>query len=146
MSGRQFPVSLPRIKKLGVFLLLCVATGGCNRSGLNLAPVEGVVKLNGAPVEGAGVLFMPSSGPFATGTTDAEGKFTLTTANEPGAIIGDHRVIITKTQTTATQIAGERLPRYNTKHLIPTKYGDLSASGLAKTVVDDDNKFEFNLN
>jgi hypothetical protein len=124
---------------------LCMAMSGCNRSGLNLAPVEGIVKMKGAPLEGAGVLFMPATGPFAMGTTDARGKFTLTTANHSGALIGEHRVIITKTQTLTTQIPGERLPRYETKYLIPAKYGDPSTSGLSKTVVDDDNQFEFNL-
>jgi hypothetical protein len=118
---------------------------GCNRSGLNLAPVEGVVMHNGAPLEGAGVLFLPASGPFAMGTTDAEGKFTLTTANHPGALIGEHRVTISKTLTTAKQIPGERLPRYDTKYLIAPKYADASTSGLAATVVDDDNEFKFSV-
>jgi hypothetical protein len=108
--------------------------------------VEGVVTFNGAPLEGAGVLFLPPTGPFAMGTTDAEGHFTLTTANHDGALIGEHRVTITKAQTTAKQLAGERLPRYNTKYIIPIKYSDPSTSGLAATVVDDDNEFEFNVN
>jgi hypothetical protein len=119
---------------------------GCNRSGLNLAHVEGIVMHNGAPLEGAGVLFLPSSGPFAMGTTDASGRFTLTTANHPGAIIGEHRVTISKTQTTSKQLPGERLPRYDTKYLISPKYADASTSGLAATVVDDDNEFEFTVN
>ena len=80
------------------------------------------------------------------GTTDASGKFTLMTANYPGALIGEHRVAITKTHTTARQVPGERLPRYDTKYLIPPKYGDASTSGLAATVVDDDNEFEFTVN
>ena len=124
-------------------LLLCVLAGGCDRSGLDLAPVEGVVKQNGTPLEGAGVLFLPTAGPFAMGTTDADGRFTLKTANRRGALVGEHRVTISKTQTTARQIPGERLPRYDTKYLVPQKYGDPSTSGLAATVVDDDNEFEF---
>jgi hypothetical protein len=124
---------------------LFMATAGCDRSGLNLAPVEGVVKYKGAPLQGAAVLFRPESGPFATGTTDVNGHFVLKTANHEGALVGDHRVIITKTETIIKQIPGERLPRYDTKYLIPSKYSDVSNSGLAKTVADDDNEFEFNL-
>src|SRR5262245_33000369 len=101
---------------IGTSLVLCVFTAGCNRSGLNLAYVDGVVTYNGQPVEHAGVLFKPESGPFAMGTTDAEGKFTLVTANYPGALIGEHKVGISKTHTTATEVAGERLPRYQTQY------------------------------
>jgi hypothetical protein len=118
---------------------------GCDRSGLNLAPVSGVVTVNGAPVEKAGVLFMPQSGPFASGTTDAEGKFTLATANRPGALVGEHRVAISKTQTTSWQVPGERLPRYETKHFLPQKYASPSTSELTAAVIDDDNHFSFDL-
>jgi hypothetical protein len=83
---------------------------------------------------------------MAMGTTDANGHFTLMTANRPGALVGEHRVAISKTQTMATQIAGERLPRYDTKYLIPQKYAAASTSGLVATVADDDNEFEFSLN
>jgi hypothetical protein len=128
---------------LGVALWMVVA--GCDRSGLNLAPVEGVVTYKGSPLQGAAILFRPESGPFATGTTDANGRFILKTANHEGALVGDHKVIITKTETIVKQIPGERLPRYDTKYLIPPKYSDVANSGLGKTVVDDDNVFEFNL-
>jgi hypothetical protein len=119
---------------------------GCNRSGLNLAPVEGVVTQNGAPVEGAGVLFLPEKGPMAMGTTDTSGKFTLMTANYPGALVGKHRVTISKTKTTSTPIAGQLFPRYDTKYMIPQKYADPSTSGLVADVIDDDNAFEFSVN
>jgi hypothetical protein len=145
MNKRSFAVGR-RFSKLSCWLIVCLVAGGCNRSGLNLAPVEGVVKHKGTPLEGAGVLFLPASGPFAMGTTDANGKFTLMTANEDGALVGEHRVIISKTQTTARQIPGERLPRYDTKYLIPQKYADPSTSGLTAKVVDDDNEFEFEVN
>jgi hypothetical protein len=119
---------------------------GCNRSGLNLAPVEGVVTFKGAPVEKAGVLFKPSSGPIAIGTTDSEGRFTLTTANKDGALIGDHRVSISKTEQLAPQFPGERFPRYETKYLIPQKYASPETSGLTATVKSGKNPVEFKLN
>ena len=118
---------------------------GCGGSGLNLAPVEGVVTLNGAPVADAGVLFKPAQGPFAMGVTDAEGRFTLTTANEEGALIGDHKVAISKVETLTKYRPGNPMPIYETKALIPQKYFNAATSTLTASVVDDDNEFEFKL-
>ncbi|HJQ80796.1 MAG TPA: hypothetical protein VJ828_12610 [Lacipirellulaceae bacterium] len=110
-----------------------------------MAPVEGVVTLNGAPVADAGVLFKPAQGPFAMGVTDAEGRFTLTTANEEGALIGDHQVAISKVETLTKYRPGNPMPIYETKALIPQKYFNAATSTLTASVVDDDNEFEFKL-
>jgi hypothetical protein len=126
-------------------LFFVVSLSGCDRSGLNLASVEGVVTFNGAPVEKAGVLFKPEIGPFAIGTTDAEGRFTLMTANHEGALVGNHKVAISKTQTTTTQVAGDVLPRYGTKYFLPEKYASPETSELTATVSDGDNELPFNL-
>ena len=135
-------------RAIGILLLLpgLVVMAGCNRGGLNLAPVQGVVTYKGAPVEKAGVLFKPTSGPIAIGTTDSEGHFTLMTANKDGALIGDHRVSISKTQQLAPQVPGEHFPRYETKYLIPQKYGSPETSELTATVKSGRNQVEFNLN
>jgi hypothetical protein len=121
------------------------ALAGCNRSGLDLAPVEGVVMYQGTPLSDAGVMFKPSQGPYATGVTDAEGKFTLTTANHEGALIGDHQVSISKFETKTRYAPGNPNPIYSTKPLIPKRYFDVSTSKLIATVADDDNNLEFNL-
>jgi hypothetical protein len=112
-----------------------------------LAYVEGVVTYNGQPVEHAGVIFKPDSGPFAMGTTDAEGKFTLVTANHPGALIGEHKVGISKTKTTAIQMAGESLPRYKVEYFVPQKYASPVTSELTATVSkkNSENHFTFDL-
>jgi hypothetical protein len=132
--------------KLVWFAVAMVLLAGCNRSGLDLAPVEGVVTFKGAPVDNAGVLFKPATGPIAFGTTDSQGHFRLTTANQDGALVGEHRVGISKTQQLAPQVAGEHFPRYETKYLIPQKYGSPETSGLKATVTSDDNQVEFKLN
>jgi hypothetical protein len=125
--------------------LLSFLTTGCNRGGLELAPVEGVVTYNGSPVADAGVMFAPQQGPSAMATTDADGRFSLTTANQPGAVIGDHRVSISKVETISIpQPRG--FPLYQHKSHIPAKYGDVTTSQLTASVVDDDNHFEFKLN
>jgi hypothetical protein len=125
-------------------LALLVLVAGCNRSGLELAPVVGVVTYNGSPVADAGVMFAPDQGPSAMATTDAEGRFTLSTANQPGALVGDHRVSISKVETiTIPQRQG--FPLYQHKSHIPEKYADVSTSELTANVADDDNYIEFNL-
>src|SRR6476620_1822250 len=127
--------------------LLFSSVAGCNRSGLNLAYVEGVVTYNGQPVEHAGVLFKPETGPFAMGTTDAEGKFTLTTANFSGALVGVHHVGISKSKTTAIQMSGEPLPRYKVEYFVPQKYASPATSELSATVSTkkSENHFTFEL-
>jgi hypothetical protein len=126
---------------LAAVLVLAV---GCNRSGLDLAPVEGVVTYKGSPVAEAGVMFAPQQGPSAMATTDTEGKFALTTANHEGALIGQHRVSISKVDTIAIpQPRG--FPLYQHKSHIPEKYADVSTSELTADVIDDDNHFEFKL-
>jgi hypothetical protein len=133
--------------RLAFPLAVAGAVTGCNDKGLNLASVEGVVTLDGTPVSDAGLVFMPadpSRGPPASGATDAEGKFTLMTANQAGAIIGEHRVAISKTE--ATAIPQQRgLPLYRIKDFVPAKYGNVDTSGLTATVKDDDNSLRFEL-
>jgi len=80
---------------LGVFLfptLLCIA--GCGNA--NLSKVEGVVTLDGAPLPGAMVSFMPvGGGRAASGLTGGDGYFQLTTfRTDDGALAGDYRVIV----------------------------------------------------
>jgi hypothetical protein len=73
---------------------------GC--SGANSpVPVKGVVKLDGNPLAGATVTFMPAgdSGRPATGETDQEGVFRLTSLKkDDGAFPGEYRVVVTKIQ------------------------------------------------
>jgi hypothetical protein len=131
---------------IAILPLVCVIVG-CNRSGLNLAYVDGVVTYNGQPVEHAGVTFKPDSGPIAMGTTDAEGKFTLITANRSGALVGEHKVGISKSKTTAIQMPNESLPRYKVEYFVPQKYGSPATSELTATVSTKsrDNHFIFDL-
>jgi hypothetical protein len=147
MSNAKIGDSRVQVKGAGYWLAACVLAVGCNRSGLDLAEVDGVVKYNGAPVANASVLFKPTTGPFAMGATDAEGKFTLKTANRDGALVGEHQVAISKSQTTAKQVGREMFPRYTTVYAIPEKYASPVTSELTAVVSDDadDNHFTFDL-
>ena len=85
-----------------------VTAGGCQRETNEDAltgQVQGTVTLDGSPVEGVRLVFIPfavksKSGKYqeiAYGTTDAQGKYALTRANgAKGAFLGPHRVLISK--------------------------------------------------
>jgi hypothetical protein len=125
-----------------VILFLLIA--GCNNSGLDLVDARGVVKYDGQPLPGAGVVFIPASGLPAMDITDDNGEFSLATANQVGALVGEYRVTVSKTKTIEIpQKYG--FPEYKTEYLIPQKYSKAATSGLTATIADDDNYLEFNL-
>jgi len=77
----------------------CALLAGCSR-GPALAEVKGRVTMKGKPLGNVRVDFQPdpdkgTTGPGSTGTTDADGNFTLKYADgRPGAVVGHHRVIL----------------------------------------------------
>ncbi len=86
---------------LVVGALAVILTSGC--SAPSLAPVHGRVTCHGQPVPQAGVIFSPvpraetdrEAGKAASGSTDADGRFVLTTYKSgDGALIGKHRASV----------------------------------------------------
>ena len=125
-------------------MVVCALLTGCNRNGLDLVDVTGVVKYNGASLAGAGVTFVPAQGLPARDITDENGEFSLKTANQEGALLGEYRVTVSKSKSIEIpQKYG--FPEYRTEYLIPQKYSKTATSGLTATVGDDDNFHEFNL-
>src|SRR2546425_4092176 len=81
-----------------VTLLLLLA--GCSGK-YGTFDVRGTVLLDGQPLPGATVLFMPEDGGgrAASGMTDSEGNFLLTTYKEnDGALRGKYRVLVSKSE------------------------------------------------
>jgi hypothetical protein len=73
---------------------------GCGDSNPKTAPVSGKVTYKGEPVPKVNVVYTPAKGRPAQGTTDAEGKYTLSTfKSNDGAVPGEHKVAITSTET-----------------------------------------------
>jgi hypothetical protein len=102
---------------------------GCGGESLETVEVSGKVTLDGAPLSGASVVFQPiaSDGKLAVGSgsfgkTDAEGRYTLSLINNsaPGAVVGEHRVIITTAQD--ENPASDAAPR--TEERVPAQYRD----------------------
>ena len=133
-----------------LFLGLGLTTvGGCgNKNGL--VKVEGIVKLNGEPLEGATVIFVPEdekTGHPAQGLTDKDGHFVLRTASADGAYRGDYKVVVSKTDSYISgggdirqqyqeyrQKTGKKAP----KQRVPTVYTNAGTTPLHRKVPPDE--------
>jgi len=137
--------------------LVAIGLSGCQKPGLKVHPVEGVVLLDGKPVADATVEFAPVSAGALTaiGRSDAQGRFRLTSTRggppKGGAVAGDYTVLFKKAdydlkgtgKTRADDLDGVPLI-----YEIPKRYGDLEASGLKATVKpgrNDGPEFRFEL-
>jgi hypothetical protein len=129
-------------------LIVTVLVAGC---GSGPIPVRGRVTLDGTPVSGAAVLFVPAgtSGRPANGRTDASGVFRLTTfKQEDGALPGDYKVVVTKTDplpepppaepgNTASVVKhykGLKTKETSKKKQLPPAYADAAKTPLHCTV------------
>jgi hypothetical protein len=98
-----------------VFLIAALLSAGCGKT--HMAPVTGRVMFNGKPVAEAAVTFDPvprseddqTPGKPATGFTDAEGYYVLSTYKaEDGALVGEHRVSVTLDDTNPARCKREK--------------------------------------
>jgi hypothetical protein len=126
--------------------------------------VEGVVTLDGAPIEGVSVGFSPvaEKGVGAVGRTDAAGTFKLSAMqggkSEAGAVAGEYYVTFQKTSTSTTSLtpddpnykkmAAVKSERPKVTYAVPQAYGAPTTSGFRVTVKEGKNsgdQFKFNL-
>ena len=134
---------------LGCFLTLV----GCQNNPMGVVPASGEVKLDGVPLAGATVTFIPQDekGQIASATTDDAGKFQLNTPGSPipGAIPGSYTATVTKmdqvnahnTEATEDEKIGSGTkstssydPPPAVKHITPDKYRTHTTSDLKCTV------------
>jgi len=149
---------------MGTFLG-CEGGGG----GPATAKVSGTVTSQGKPVAEAIVTFVPKSpgARAAVGTTDASGRFTLTTLKlGDGAMVGSYGVTVTKvSRPTGLPAEGGEIPPEaqaaakkaqedakksggtdeGGKDLLPTKFRSPDTSGLTAEVKSGRNDFPFDL-
>jgi hypothetical protein len=121
--------------------VLLVAGSGCGGSGKPVK-TEGLVTLDGKPVDGATVTFHPAAeqGRSATGLTGVDGVFQLQTfAEADGALPGEYKVTVIKTE--AAEAPGSASgpqqmmkTMFNRKKkrtsLLPKEYADISRTPL----------------
>ncbi len=142
-----------------VAVLALVAAMGCTPQTEVVHPptyaVTGVVTYNGDPVEGAQVAFVAAGGgQGAAGTTDADGKYTLTTYEAgDGAEAGEYGVKIMKfSKPPKAEGGGEEEytgaaedDAWVPTNELPAKYADPSTSGLTATVGESATTADFEL-
>ncbi len=83
-------------------LILCLGCGGGGKK--RTVPVEGRVTIDGVPLEGATVLFHPTTSgrQIAHGITGKDGQFRLTSFNTgDGAEPGAYKIVVNKAAKTA---------------------------------------------
>lgn len=136
-----------------LLLFIFLALTGCQR-GPRIVPVSGVITLDGRPVEGAAVMYMLiPGGRIATGITDAQGRYTLTThPSGNGAYEGTHSVTVSLyrdesspgTNTPEGAVSGSSLVKI--VWLVPERYSKPQESGLLTTVkAGEKSIYDFNL-
>lgn len=151
---------------LGLVAMATVSVFGCSgdTGRPKMAPVSGQVTFQGKPVEGAIVSFSAEGSPrVASGTTDANGRYKLTTFDtNDGAPVGDHAVTIAKQKKSAgptqeinldnpgdaytKQMNAAASGEASGEHELPAKYADPKESGLRRTVTEQGpNEFTFAL-
>lgn len=141
---------------------------GCG-DGSGVAPVKvrGTVLAQGKAVDGAVITFYSKNGgEAASGRTDTEGKYQLTTRKpNDGAVPGDYIVTVAKSGDDAgassydpskggpmsadyiKQMQNVSKPKKDpVKGVLPAKYGNVKDSGLIRTVTaSGQNEFDFDL-
>jgi len=125
---------------LPVLLALAV---GCGSADKNLAPVSGTITLNGEPLAGATVTFIPKDGTpgfGGVGKTDASGKYSLRGSrdNAKGIPSGEYRVVISKRlMPNGSEVpADDKTPPMMSpaKESLPNAYSSMASSRQSATV------------
>lgn len=122
-----------------ILIIALILQTGCSDQG---SQVTGNVTLDGQPLSNAGVEFIPTSdsGRIATGRTEPDGKFQLTTSKSvSGVFPGQYKVKITTQMTTGTSDADLK----TTPERVPAKYN--KKTELTRTVEDGLNQMDFDL-
>jgi hypothetical protein len=100
--------------------------------------VEGVITLDGVPVEAATVTFRPreKGGMMAAGMSDASGRYRLNPLrgkDGAGALVGEYDVSIIKTR--EPNNGGPSVsPEGRIEYVTPPGYADTATSGLTATI------------
>jgi hypothetical protein len=125
------------------FVVTVIGCGGASDAPTTAA-VTGVVTYQGKPMPNLSVAFIPEAGMLATGTTDADGRFEMTTsAPGDGAVPGMHKVAINFVPETPPEMPGFPGSENVQPSPIPLTYADVTTSGLTVTVDSDSSKNDF---
>jgi hypothetical protein len=134
-----------------LFSIICLGfiTSGCEQETPSLAPVGGKVFYQDYPVPSGAIVFVPdadrgNNGPLAQGTIQRDGKYTIQTNSQSGAMPGWYRVTVIAVEESSN--GGHRMGAAAPRSLVPEKYRDPRISDLACEVkAGRENTINFNL-
>ena len=143
------PVYLCSLLFLGCLVL------GCGKHDPNIHLIDGLVTLDGSPVAGASVMFVPQTteGTDASGVTDSDGKFRIQTlhgAAGGGTTIGEYRVVVIKiealpTGRTTTESDGTVTEIMSERSVVPQVYGSRNTTPLVVNITQGKNTVNLEL-
>jgi hypothetical protein len=137
--------------------------GGCDsRLHYEHAKVHGKVTYKGKPVPLGSVLFVPVEPPKdgfmqpASGSINPDGTYELKSEADPGAILGEHKVVVVAidggqpAEAPESSKAAESGPAplaksVRFKSLVPKRYSDPSTTPLTRKVVAGDNTIDIEI-
>lgn len=166
-----YPVNVWSKWLVGVCCLSLIVVVGCNSNTLGTVKVTGKLLLDDKPVEGAIVVFNPDNlaGRAASGRSDANGEFTLTTLEHgDGAMPGAYKVAVSKFEGevdssiptdvdpndsnsiddvyAALDKSGAARKQSQAKNAIASRFANSAGSGLIAQVSESgENHFEFSV-
>jgi hypothetical protein len=135
---------------------LVALLAGCRKTPApQIIDVEGVVRLGGKPLYKAEVRFVPVTNHdpcyIATGVTDAAGRFKLTCNGQPGACVGENRVLVMEAEI-PSHLQGEEAQLELARYLrslggrpLPPRYANLAESPLTADVKPQQKAYTFDL-
>lgn len=129
-----------------VLLAATAGVGGCGGSGLETAPVSGVVLFNNEPLTTGSVTFVPDASKGNTSTLEpvssigVDGAYSLSVQGNMGARPGWYKVIV---RSTAPSNPSD--PYSVPKSLLPEKYGAAETTDLAVEVVESPSSGAYDL-
>ena len=120
-----------------VLVLLGLACSGCaDQRTSHLVPVSGVVRQRDRPLRGGQVVFVPRpprQSPLAFGNIDADGRYTMRTANRyEGVAPGSYAVCVTAQENRPEDLRPgvDPLLRPRSKGTVPEEYANATTSPL----------------
>jgi hypothetical protein len=142
-----------RLISLWLALLLLAGCNAKSSDPWKLTPVSGVVTLDGKPLSGATVVFVPTgttSGVGARGRTDATGTYKLKTRfGGEGTPAGEYRVVVAKlVMPDGSDFSGSSIVPPATsqaKQVLPAQYSTLEATVLKAKIGDSASIIDFPL-